>query len=530
MAQIDEEAIHKLVAARFMLLRGEGGGTNAHPYLSTPVLAAPLVESHLVPTMASDKWGRIYYNPEFVKKTSIHELRTVVLEEVEHYLKDHHERLKNYPPEIANVGADAELHDNYRDCGLPLPEGAIYPEMLGMPEHLLAEEYCTHLMKNERKLKVIVVAEYDDDQSQGNQSQQDGSSGSSNRSQQQADGQGQSNSQSTADQQGATPQQQVSSGGSSQSSNQQQGSSRQQRSPGNATRGSQKMSSSQSQSQSSQQQTGNSGSGQGGRAPRYYVEVYENDERIARFPFEGTANSSMQGPWEAPPPDKSDVPGISPSEKELIKRATAAAIREHIKNKGNVPGHWQRWADSILEPPKVPWQRVLASSLRTAIAYVRGKTDYTYYKQNRRQSMRPDVILPGMVQPIPNIAVVLDTSSSIGDNDLRNAMSEIAGILRSTAGMAPITVLATDTHVHSITPVMQIHDLKGKILGGGGTNMGAGIERASRLHPKPHIIVVITDGWTDWPEVPPHGIKVIACILPGGKDTVPGWASKIIMG
>jgi hypothetical protein len=443
---------------------------------------------------------------------------------VEHYLKDHHERLKNYPTEIANVGADAELHDNYRDYGLPLPKDVIYPEMLGMPEHLLAEEYCTHLVKNARTLKVILVAEYDD-----GQDQDDGSSGSSDQSQQQADGQGRSNSRSAADQQGAASQQQVSSGGSSQSNSQQQGSGRQQqRSPGGTKRGSQKTSS-QSQGQSSQQQTGSSGSGQGAGAPRYYVEVYENDELIARFPFEGTANSSMQGPWEAPPPDKSDVPGISPAEKELIKRATAAAIREHIKNKGTVPGHWQRWADSILEPPKVPWQKVLASSLRMAIAYVRGKTDYTYYKQNRRQSMRPDVILPGMVQPIPNIAVVLDTSGSISDDDLRNAMSEIAGILRSTAGMAPITVLATDAQVHSITPVMQIHDLKGKILGGGGTDMGVGIERASKLHPKPHIIIVITDGWTDWPEAPPHGVKVIACILPGGKDTVPEWASKIIM-
>jgi predicted metal-dependent peptidase len=501
MAQIDEEAIHKLVAARYMLLRGEGGGKNAHPYLSTPVLAAPLIETRLVPTMASDRWGRIYYNPEFVKEISVRELRTVILEEVEHYLKDHHERLKNYPPEIANIGADAELHDNYRDYGLPLPQDVIYPEMLGMPEHLLAEEYCAHLIKNAKTLKVVIVAEYD-----GGQGQDSGSSGSLGQSQEQADGQDQSNSQSASDGQSDTAQQQASSGGTNSESQDTSSSSRDQ----------------------GCQQTGSSSSEQGG-APRYYVEVYENDELIARVPFEGTASSSMAGPWEAPPPDKCDVPGISPAEKELIKRATAAAIREHIKDKGTVPGHWQRWADSILEPPKVPWQRVLTSSLRMAIAYVRGKADYTYYKQNRRQSMRPDVILPGMVQPIPNIAVVLDTSGSISDDDLRKALSEIAGILRSTAGMAPVRVLTTDSQVHSITPIMQIHDLKGEILGGGGTDMGVGIERASKLRPKPHIIIVITDGWTDWPEVPPHGIKVIVCILPGGKDTVPEWASKIII-
>jgi len=39
---------------------------------------------------------------------------------------------------------------------------------------------------------------------------------------------------------------------------------------------------------------------------------------------------------------------------------------------------------------------------------------------------------------------------------------------------------------------MRAHDVK--LLGGGGTDMGAGLARAAELRPKPDIIVVLTDG------------------------------------
>ncbi|MGH3305853.1 MAG: VWA-like domain-containing protein [Streptosporangiaceae bacterium] len=43
------------------------------------------------------------------------------------------------------------------------------------------------------------------------------------------------------------------------------------------------------------------------------------------------------------------------------------------------------------------------------------------------------------------------------------------------------------------------------LVGGGGTDMGTGIAAASVLRPRPAIIVVLTDGFTPWPDEPPRG-------------------------
>jgi len=67
-----------------------------------------------------------------------------------------------------------------------------------------------------------------------------------------------------------------------------------------------------------------------------------------------------------------------------------------------------------------------------------------------------------------------------------------------------------------------------KILaGGGGTDMGIGIDAAMKLKQKPDIIIVLTDGQTPWPNRPPKA-KTIIGLLGGDTDT-PKWAKKIII-
>lgn len=61
-----------------------------------------------------------------------------------------------------------------------------------------------------------------------------------------------------------------------------------------------------------------------------------------------------------------------------------------------------------------------------------------------------------------------------------------------------------------------------QLAGGGGTDMGTGIEAAAALHPRPSVVVVLTDGYTPWPELPPPGIRVIVGLLTEGPSA-PGW-------
>jgi hypothetical protein len=52
--------------------------------------------------------------------------------------------------------------------------------------------------------------------------------------------------------------------------------------------------------------------------------------------------------------------------------------------------------------------------------------------------------------------------------------------------------------------------------------MGAGIHAATGLRPKPSLIIVLTDGFTPWPEAPPKGTQVIVGLLARAVGT-PSW-------
>ncbi len=61
-----------------------------------------------------------------------------------------------------------------------------------------------------------------------------------------------------------------------------------------------------------------------------------------------------------------------------------------------------------------------------------------------------------------------------------------------------VRVLSCDAQVHSVKRVSRASQVE--LLGGGGTDMGEGITQALALRPRPSIVVVLTDGFTPWPD------------------------------
>ena len=57
--------------------------------------------------------------------------------------------------------------------------------------------------------------------------------------------------------------------------------------------------------------------------------------------------------------------------------------------------------------------------------------------------------------------------------------------------------------------------------------MGAGLEAASKLRPAPQVAVVITDGFTPWPDLAPRGMKVVVALTGDGQS--PEWAKSVKM-
>jgi predicted metal-dependent peptidase len=213
-------------------------------------------------------------------------------------------------------------------------------------------------------------------------------------------------------------------------------------------------------------------------------------------------------------------PGLSTPELDVIRKRVAEDVIAH-KARGKVPGWLQRWAEGLLTPV-VDWRRKLAAYVRHQIGAAKGAADYTYRRPSRRSTV--DVLFPSMVRPTPSVAVVVDTSGSMGQHELNRALAEIRGILVA-CGQQAVAVLACDAAVHATTRVFKASDVK--LIGGGGTDMRVGIDAAVALVPRPHLIVVVTDGYTPWPAHAP-GIPVVV-VLTTAHGTTPSWARTIVV-
>jgi predicted metal-dependent peptidase len=126
------------------------------------------------------------------------------------------------------------------------------------------------------------------------------------------------------------------------------------------------------------------------------------------------------------------------------------------------------------------------------------------------------------------VALVIDTSGSMSDAMLGQALGEVAGVLRSL-GVARrnLRVIACDAHAYR---AQQVRDLGAiRLEGGGGTDMGAGLDAAAALRPRPDLIIVLTDGFTPWRSAPPRGIRVVVGLMDRSGRT-PDWAETVLVG
>jgi predicted metal-dependent peptidase len=174
---------------------------------------------------------------------------------------------------------------------------------------------------------------------------------------------------------------------------------------------------------------------------------------------------------------------------------------------------------------------VLAGAIKRSIAHKAGQVDYSYRRPGRRRI--PNVVTPSMRRPVPTLAVVVDTSGSMSNDDIRAALSEVQGISRQVGVRGPqLRLLMVDADVHTVAPVFDVRAVE--VRGGGGTDMRVGITGAETLSPKPDAIVVLTDGFTPWPDSPTSSRLVIGLIgneanVAQAAEHVPEWATTVII-
>jgi predicted metal-dependent peptidase len=175
--------------------------------------------------------------------------------------------------------------------------------------------------------------------------------------------------------------------------------------------------------------------------------------------------------------------------------AQAARIAE-ARGRGDLPAGLTRAVEETLRPT-VPWREVLREFLtRTA------RNDYRWNRPNRRFVARRQYLPSLAGESLGEVVVAVDTSGSIGQEELDRFAAEVQGIL--DAYEVHLTVLYHDTDV---TEVEEWSPTEGPIklrpLGGGGTSHRGVFAWLDKHDLDPTCVVCLTDLYTTFSEAPP---------------------------
>jgi predicted metal-dependent peptidase len=137
----------------------------------------------------------------------------------------------------------------------------------------------------------------------------------------------------------------------------------------------------------------------------------------------------------------------------------------------------------------------------------------TRHKESNRFPGEPGI----RIKRLQKLVVAVDTSGSIGDDDLKDFLIEINGVARAGAD---ITVISCDTEIHSTEPYKR--GLMPQFKGGGGTDFDPVMQwlRDNR-HERFGGCIYLTDGCAPTPTIDPR-CPVLWVITPE-MDVKNGW-------
>ncbi|HET9703745.1 MAG TPA: VWA-like domain-containing protein [Vicinamibacterales bacterium] len=263
----------------------------------------------------------------------------------------------------------------------------------------------------------------------------------------------------------------------------------------------------------------------GDTAETYYralVKPKRQDGRPRRGPAKecdcGSGAHGGRRAWEVPDDDGSPggVPSVDPVKAKLVKREVANRILDRSGEPGDVPLGWKRWAQGVLTP-KVDYMATIRHVVRKALRdSTLGRYDRTYRRPHRRQAAYGEFLMPTFHQPRPRPGFLIDTSSSMQDAQLARAVAELGGLTRQL-GYTEVIVACCDVVVHDVRRVFSSGQVE--LVGGGGTDVGAGIQWFLE-NTEIDLLVIVSDCQTAWPDdVPPFPVITIRV----GDGAPPPW-------
>jgi predicted metal-dependent peptidase len=187
--------------------------------------------------------------------------------------------------------------------------------------------------------------------------------------------------------------------------------------------------------------------------------------------------------------------------KPSLSKEEAEQIRQEIKNAmiqsaaaagaGKVPAGIQRMIKNITEP-KMDWRQLVQQEIQSIV-----RNDYSFQRVNRK-SMHSGAILPGMKEATTiDVAISIDMSGSIGDEDATAFLSEIKGIMDQYEDFKiNLWCFDTDIYNHKVITHDEAHELVDyEPQGGGGTDFEANWRFMEENGIQPKKFIMFTDGY-----------------------------------
>ncbi len=241
------------------------------------------------------------------------------------------------------------------------------------------------------------------------------------------------------------------------------------------------------------------------------------------------------GAGQKPPNEEELIPPNTPrktiAESTLIINAVANEIRKQAEHSpGTVPAGVKKWAEVAKKEKEIRWQDQLTRACRRAVSFVKGAIDTKYLRPSMRQAGLGygvgKAILPCLVAPVPEVAILFDTSGSMDGDLTKEAAFETDQIMKALK--ARVTLCVVDAEVHALQKVGDLQSALRLLKGGGGTDFRPAFKALEEFKPRPNIIIAITDGYAYVPEFNPPGIRVIWCLVGKRPGRPAKWGDTIL--
>jgi predicted metal-dependent peptidase len=210
---------------------------------------------------------------------------------------------------------------------------------------------------------------------------------------------------------------------------------------------------------------------------------------------------------------------------------TSNDIKEHLRaiGRGDKPGAWSELITIGEKQFDVPWQFLLADATSQTIDHVRvGGADYSLRRPSKRSPLYGYPV-PGLIDYDPILWLVMDSSGSMGKQQLGDALHVCADVIDQT-GISEVYYLDADAKVQREPMQISVHDLyQMEVLGRGGTDFRPAIEKADKAIPRPDIVIYLTDGDGTAPDCGPANMEFIWCVVPTSNTKPATWGQTIFL-